>query len=170
MEITGLKLRDAIKRWEIRRDSLKIQFENARYKFEDEAKDSPLDLSDKIVQAESNIVTLQCLQIRYNQQVKVRSDLLQKDISIAEGVKLSGAYDRVTKLWSAQTSSAKHHGVPTRNADYVVAKEMVPLNIQLQQVERYTKLASHIRTLVSHGNNITVLWDDKDLTSALFDA
>lgn len=97
MKVTGYKLREAIKEWELRRDAAQESFDGTLAKFDDEAKESPLVVMETINKCEKIIAHLQTVQVAYN--LSVRVDVLGEQISLAEAVKRVGGVERSELMW-----------------------------------------------------------------------
>lgn len=164
MKVTGNTIRDLVKSWELRKVTLETLFQDALFKFDDETKRSPLEISEEILQAEQKIVQLQVAQAAFNASTYVESRLLGRRLSLTEVVKLVGAYERLAKLWGATVQKKvkasryldSSTSAPVRNTTQVVAKEAIDIKGRSEMIEKYSKLLGHLKGLVSEGNNMVV--------------
>lgn len=97
MKVTGHKLREAIKEWELRRDAAVELFDGSLAKFDDETKETPDEVMNNITSAEKAIARLQTVQIAYNLSISV--DLGDEKVSLAEAVKRIGGAERTERMW-----------------------------------------------------------------------
>ncbi len=66
MKVTGIQIREAIKRWTLRRDASAGQFSESLWQFsEDKNTTTPVDLMKTFQEAEAAIARLQLAQTRY---------------------------------------------------------------------------------------------------------
>lgn len=76
MQVNGYQVREALKRWNLRRDTLSKQIEGAAWAFPGETKEPAVfgNVLDRLVEAEGAVATLEDLQQSYNQKVAVALD------------------------------------------------------------------------------------------------
>jgi len=97
MKVTGQQLIAAIKEWSHVRDMATAEFSMSNHRFPGDQKDSPAEVSARIVTAEGNVAKLQAAQGAFNQRIKVTVD--GETLSLAEAIKRIGGVSRVEKLW-----------------------------------------------------------------------
>ena len=102
MNTNGFLLREAIRRWELRRDTFIKAFPTTLYKFENESKANPEETAKAFLDAETAIAKLQCSQSRYN--LKVVVNVFDEKITLCEAVKRLGGAGRIEKLWREAVS------------------------------------------------------------------
>jgi hypothetical protein len=99
MKVTGYEIREAIRRWEIRRDTAASQFDDSLWRFKDEDRPSSDDAMRAFAEAEAAIARLQAAQVRYNLSIELAA--LNESMSLAEAVKRLGGVARAEKMWRA---------------------------------------------------------------------
>lgn len=97
MKITGYKLREALKEWELRRDGAIEAFDGSLTKFADETKETPNEIASTIVNCDKAIARLQTVQAAYNLTVSLEVE--GEKISLCEAVKRVGGAERIEKTW-----------------------------------------------------------------------
>lgn len=97
MKVTGYKIREAISRNKLRRETASSQFPDSLHAFPGEHKPSPIEIVEAVLGAEMRIARLQVLQDQYNTQVSVQ--LSSSTVTLAYVIKLAGGLERVEKLW-----------------------------------------------------------------------
>jgi hypothetical protein len=104
MKVTGYTLRDAISRWELRRDAAAKEWHQSLFAFKGETKEPEKHL-DAWWEAEQNITILQAAQAEYNITVYLENDT--KDM-LAKAIKMVGsATRRVAMLKEAGPEDAQ---------------------------------------------------------------
>lgn len=148
-------LKDALKRWELRRDRLRKLFDNSLLKFNDEEKTMPTVIGAEYVQTESSIVRLQLVQAMYNLTVKLKLTE-EREISLCEAIKSLGAQRRTAAMWLAASNRLTNpidmtYGFDNqfiREEGKVVAKPTMSdddaLNLSMQADQQTTVLKSAI--------------------------
>jgi len=101
VEVTGYKLRAALKKAEIIKDSLYQRFPHSLFAFEGETGEEkePRKIADQIKKIENKIAKIQTAQSKYNMEVNVLVD--EKLISLMEAIKSLGGAGRLEKLWKS---------------------------------------------------------------------
>lgn len=99
MKVTGYKLREALRRWTLRRDAALSQFEGSLHKFASDTKATPVEVAARISVAEGRIAALQLAQALYNQRVSVTIN--GRDVLLLAAVKAIGPLTRSEKRWRA---------------------------------------------------------------------
>jgi len=163
MEVTGHQLREAISVWELMRDASKQSFGNSIFKFEDEDKDSPLQLSDEYQEAEENIASLQAAQVEYNLNLEVSIDE-GEPISLCHAIKLIGAVQRMSSLWNVSLDSAPslslYSSPNVREKDSKYAVLTISADDVLEEKIKISKRLSVLRAAVAAMNNtkMDIIW------------
>jgi hypothetical protein len=173
MKINGYKLRESLKRWQTRRDTVSSQFNGSLKKFEGDDKLTPGDVMDRFLQAEAEISKLQTEQMRYNLEVKVSVPTLaggQKTITLAEAIKCVGGLGRAEKMWrSASTEVTDRFGYrdeDTREADKVYARRTISLEEAGKLSTDVGRVAGAFREAIASGNAFEI---ESDLPQSSFD-
>lgn len=97
MQIDGYALREAIKQWDLRKGAAEEAFKSSLFKFKGEEKDTPQQVVDSFLQAETAISKLQVAQMRYNLSVAV--EVGGEKMTLAEAIKRVGGAGRAEKMW-----------------------------------------------------------------------
>jgi len=171
MEVTGIQLREAIKRWALRRDTSNTHFSESLFQFESEAEEigNPNDLMASLEKAELAIATLQVAQTNYNLQtgVTVRGDSL----SLCDAVKRIGGAGRMEKMWrSAATNKGRDkysYRESTRDKDKEYMKRTVSVQDCMKRATEAGKYAGSLRDAIAVGN--TGKLEIEGLDPALFE-
>jgi hypothetical protein len=172
MEVTGYKIREALKTWTLRKTATEQAFPDSLHKFEGDTKESPLALSEVLLQAELSIVRLQAAQMQYNLAVRVEIDKYGIT-TLAEAIKFAGAADRLEKLWRAvnvtSTKRSMYDSSPelVRDPTQVRAVATIAASDVLKQTTAASKRASAVRAAIASGNATKV--NIEDLVPALFE-
>jgi hypothetical protein len=153
MKVTGFLLREAIRRWELRRDTAAKQFDEVLTKFPGEEKQSPSVIAEAFSKAEASIASLQAAQNRYNLFVLV--DVFETKMTLCEAVKRVGGAGRLDKMWrTAVTGKKDPYGRDntTRQADTVYAVRVVSPEDAMKRADKAAALAGAFRAAIAKGN------------------
>ena len=155
MMVTGYRLREAIKSWELRRNTAVKQFEQARWVFEGEENPSLEELASAARQAESAIAILQTAQASYNLSITIT--VADEPMTLCQAVKLVGGAGRIEKLWrsaAAGEDSRYAYGVNrmVRQRDQEMAKPAVTPLEAISKTDAAAKYANALRSAVALGN------------------
>ena len=170
MQVTGYKLKEALKLKAIELQAVQSLFDESLYKFEGEEKLSPEEVVDKIKTLEDQIAKLQTAQSYYNLQVIV--EVNGKKGFLETAIKLVGGAGRVSKMW--RTASAgrtrdrwDRSNIITRRTDEVMAEPTVNKITALEKAKEAEKFASALRSAIAVGNTniVDVDWIDEKLFS-----
>lgn len=152
--VNGFLLREAIRRWELRRDTAATQFESSVSKFEDEEKASPDELAKEFVTAETAIGKLQAIQTAYNLYVTIAVG--DTRMTLCEAVKRLGGAGRLDKMWRVLCGEKKDkydlRNEMTRRADEVRAVRVVSVREAMSRASAAAKFASTLRAAIAKGN------------------
>jgi hypothetical protein len=170
MRITGYKIREALKQWQLRRDSVETQFSGALFAFEDEQKAHPDEVAESILTAETAIATLQTYQTQYNMGVHVDVEGLGR-VPLLTCIKRVGGLGRLEKKWRAASSAKEdRYGLnepDTRDPTRLVAKRVVSFDDARKRTEALVKRLGALREAISVGN--AQLFEIQNLDAALFE-
>jgi hypothetical protein len=154
MKITGYIQREAIKNWELRKNTACKQFQESQWLFEGDAKVSLQALAEAYLQAEQTIARLQTLQAQYNLAVPV--EVLGQAMTLCQAVKLVGGAGRLEKMWRDVAGvSRQQYGygqMMVRQKDQEFAKRAVDPAEAVERTTTAARLASGLRNAIALGN------------------
>lgn len=170
MQITGYRLREAIRAHELRATMHQQQFENSLKAFPDEKKESPTSLAEKYSEAERAVARLQTAQARYNLQVEV--EVAGEKMTLCEAVKRVGSAGRLEKFWREAASGGKKDRYSlgredVRNTDEIRAVETISREDAGRLAAKAARFAGALRQAIAVANATSI--DIKDLDSRLFE-
>lgn len=167
MKVNGYKLREALRRWQLRRDTAAGQFPKVLTAFPDDHKPSPVDIAAAVVTAETNIAALQTAQTAYNQRITVEAQ--GHTFSLLGAIKSVGGLGRVEKMWRTASAPPKDRYMSndeTRPADQVVAKRQITYEQAAAYASDIGKQLGALREAIATGNAREL---EVDLDPALFE-
>src|SRR3990167_8019674 len=131
-EVTGYTLREALKRWRIRRDVADKQFKDSLWAFasDEGQKVSSEQISKNYAEADYNLAKLQEIQQEFNRTVAI--DVQGRKMTLALAIKLVGGVGRRESMWrNAATDTGRdrrYYGgrEMSRSTDEEHAKRTVP--------------------------------------------
>lgn len=155
MKVNGFLLQQAIKRWELRRDTASNQFSDTLFKFKDETKASPDSVFKDFVTAEDAIVKLETAQAKYN--LKVIVDLAPgRQMTLTEAVKRLGGAGRGEKMWKTATNPKKDrygYGSPTeRTSNTERATYVLSTSEMMSRADKAAQSTGLLRAAIARGN------------------
>lgn len=154
MKVTGYKLREALRRWQLRRDTAAGQFTKVLTAFPDEKKPSPYDIAEQVLTAELSIANLQSAQSIYNSTVRVTVGAI--DLTLLECIKRVGGLGRVEKMWRTAATVKEDryslHDTRTRKADEVVAERTVTYEVAGKNAAELGQRLGAYREAIAIGN------------------
>jgi hypothetical protein len=169
MKVTGFLLREALRRWELRRDTAASQFESSLMRFPDEDKPAPDSLATAFVDAEHAISCLQVAQARYNLLVTI--EVMGAVMPLCQGVKRLGGAGRLDKLWRSAVGEKKdRYGMRdehTRRADETRAVRVMSIPDAMVRANRAAVFAGALRAAIAKGNGTEIPTSDLLLDPAL---
>ena len=171
MKTNGYQIREAIKRWELRRETASTQFAESLFAFpeERESRETPDDLMNVFLKAEQSIGQLQTAQTRYNLEVKVRSTSF--DMTLCEAVKRIGGAGRAEKMWRTATSDKGRDRYQSRemsrSKDEIYAVRVLSVKETMKRAGDAAVFAGSLRAAIAEGN--TRIIDIEGLDSKLFE-
>lgn len=155
-EITGYQLREALKRWRIRRDVADKQFSDSLWGFEKDEKPSPNEIAGAFAQADQIIAQLQDLQQEFNRNTFV--EVAGKKITLSLAIKLVGGAGRLESMWrkaatDTGTGDARYYGVPqSRKADEEYRSRRIPQKDAIELSDNAAAYASALRAAIAGAN------------------
>jgi len=167
MKVTGYQLKEAIRRWELRRDGAHQQFSDTLWAFAGEDKPAPDTVMKLYTTAEGNIAVLQTAQAEYNLTVQV--DVQGHIVALAGAIKRLGGAQRAEKMWREAVASKRDRYYDrdprTKKADEERAQAVLPLETLLDRAAKAAAFTGALRAAIAEGNSKEV--DIKDLDAAL---
>jgi hypothetical protein len=166
MLLTGYRIREALRRWQLRRDSAEAAFQGSLKVFPDEKGRHPMAISDDAATAELAIARLQATQTRYNMAVTVT--VAGEELTLLECIKRVGGLGRLERMWrKAAIPEVDRYALEMRGVDQVMKMPTVTADEAREQSERYAKILGALREAIAVGNAREVPFLDLDL--ALFE-
>jgi hypothetical protein len=165
MKLMGYQIREALRRWGMKRDMASSQFEGSLKKFDDEDKADPNRVMNDFMLADEKIARLQLAQDIYNLGVtvtiksRVGTDI--KHMSLAQAVKLVGGAGRAEKMWRSAANPSKDR-YSTFNADdvrkegEVRSKPVMAASEMMRRAEEISRYASSLRAAMATGNAVEI--------------
>jgi hypothetical protein len=157
--ITGFALREAIKRFEMLRETASKQWNDSLFIFDgDKDKTLPEELMKNYREAERAVAALQTCQARFNIQVKVK--VLNEEMTLAEAVKLVGGAGRMEKMWKSHATNtgtdrySRSEMARSKDSDY--AKRSISVKDCLKRATEAAKFAGAVRAAIAEGNSTKV--------------
>ncbi len=170
MKVTGYKLREALRRWQLRRDTASTQFAGSLVAFPGDDKPKPDAIAATVLAAETAIARLQAAQTRYNLNVNVTVDGMG-GVPLLFCTKAVGGLARVEKLWRGATGSEKKrsslYDYVTRAKDQEQAVRVVSFDDAAKQAEVHGRKLAALREAIAAGNATELTIEDLD--AALFE-
>jgi hypothetical protein len=169
--VTGYQIREAIRQWELQKETATRQFNESLWVFEGEEKPAPEALHKLIADAEEAIANLQFAQTRYNLEVTIAPQ--GREMTLTDGVKRVGGAGRLEKLWRTVASdtgrSGRSYGLATnmRDKDQVMAKRSISVNDSLVLATKAAAYAGALRAAIAQGNTTAVDADKIGLDTGL---
>jgi len=159
-EINGYQLREALKRWRIRRDVADKQFKEALWGFKDDegGKPTPQAVAEAYEKADFAIAKLQELQQEFNRNTTV--DVGGRRMTLALAIKLVGGAGRMENMWrTAATDSGRDrysYREMTRKADEEHAKRRIKVEDAIGLSDKAANYASQLRSAIAAANARTI--------------
>ncbi len=157
MEVNGHQLRESIKLWGMKLNTVKPQFEDALHAFDDEEKEAPLDIDARIHECEMAIARLQTAQVYYNLHTKVQID--DNEVSLAFAVKAVGGMGRREGRWRQAAEPDRYDPYAyrrnqhlERNPDTEVARRTISHKESLAVASAAARTASKFRAGIAQAN------------------
>lgn len=162
MKATGYEIKEAIRKWELRRDGALHAFEDSLSKFENETKEHPDVLSARFLEAETTIAILQTAQVMYNLNVSVA--VLDYSMTLCQAVKQVGGAGRHEKLWKivavgrkkSKYEIASNPTKVTRSKEEEQAVQVVTPTEAIKRAAKASEWAGALRAAIAEGNSTVV--------------
>lgn len=166
MKVTGYKLREALRRWQLRRDTAAGQFDKSLMAFPGEDKAKPDDIASAVLVAEQAIASLQTTQTRYNVAVTVHAGEFGK-LTLLGCVKRIGGLARVEKMWRGAAGTEKkraslYEALHARDKDQVQAVRTVSYDDASKRAEAIGRQLAALREAIATGNATELAIEDFD--------
>jgi hypothetical protein len=161
MVVTGYALRNAIRRWQLRRDTAAAQFSGSLTKFEGEDKQTPDAVATEFLNAEKAIARLQAAQNEYNGRVKIVVPGMD-NMTICTAVKLVGGAARLEKMWRAVVAPIRERwetsnvSLGTRNKTEERAAWTMSTKDMADRTAKAAALTGALRSGIAEGNSIKI--------------
>jgi hypothetical protein len=170
MQVTGYTLREAIRRQQLRRDTIAAQFSDTLHVFEGEEKQSPDEIATALMKAEKAVAGLQAAQDEYNLHVKVTGKIIG-EMTLCAAVKLVGGTGRLEKMWrTAAAPKQDRYGVErdiVRNKDEVRARSAMNVRDLTDRAAKAASYAGALRAAIAEANSTKI--DIEGLDGGLFE-
>lgn len=170
MNVNGFLLREAIKKWELRRDTAYSQFDDTLHKFPGEEKESPDVVHALFTDAESAIAKLETAQAKYNLKVVVEI-APGHQMTLCEAVKRLGGAARAEKMWKTAANPKKEKysftDTLTRDKDKERAVATLSSKYLIKRANEAAAYTSSLRAAIARGNGTEIPADQLGLDPAL---
>jgi hypothetical protein len=157
MLINGNKIKQTIKIKSMELDTISSMFEDSLNTFEDENKESPYDISNKIEKLEYQISLLQAAQKYYNTIVDVDIDGKKQPLQVV--INFVGGLSRLSKKWRSAAKTEKGRSLYglsdklKRNKEEEIAKRTVSKQEALITFKKIEKQVLKLRNVIAEYNN-----------------
>lgn len=173
MKVTGYQIREAIKRWTLRRDTASKQFNDSLWQFKGEDSDPnfvPSTIAEYFDVADMNIALLETLQQAYN--LRISFEVGGNMMTLSTAVKRVGGAGRLDKMWrSAATSNGTDRWgsrTMTRQQGEIAATRMVATGTALELADKAAAYAGKLRAAIAMANATVV--ETSELTKEKVDS
>jgi len=171
MKVTGIQLREAIKRWELRSATAASQFDGSIWAFDGDETPDPRALADEYRTSQEAVARIQTAQARYNMLVTLDVGGGDSKISLCEAVKRLGGAGRLEKMWRSAAGNTGRDRYSLRenmrSKDNEYAKRRATPAECVALANEASKVASKLRTMIALGNTAEV--EMENLDPALFE-
>lgn len=169
MKTTGYMIREAIKMWELRRDTAAGAYPGSLFAFPEEKKEKPTAIVEQFLTSEKAIAKLHVAQSRYN--LAVTCEVQGEKMTLEEVIKRIGGPARAEKLWrqaaGPKTDRYGYNSDQVRNEGQVVASKTIETKEAMKLASEAAKTAGKFRQAIATGNTREV--EIEDLDPALFE-
>ncbi len=160
MQLTGYRLKEAIKMASLELDAVRSTFDESLFIFAGDEKEDPVGIAKTIEKLEAQVAKLQTAQAEYNLTVTVTvkdTDSKEVDMSLGGAIRLVGGMGRLAKMWRTAARGKirdrwDQQRVETRSKDIDIAQPTVPKRDALDLAKRYERFASALRNAIAVGN------------------
>jgi hypothetical protein len=161
-EVNGYQLREALKRWKVRKDVADKQFKDCLYGFKDDeaGKPTPQAVAENYQKADFAIAKIQELQQAFNAQTQIEVGGKRMTLSLA--IKLVGGAGRLENMWrSAATDTGREtrYGYDrqmSRKADEEYARRRVKVEEAIKHSDQAAQYAASLRSAIATANSKTI--------------
>ena len=157
MKVNGYRLREALRRHQLIRETAAAQFTPSLIVFPGEKKQSPFDIAGAVERAELAIAAIQTAQSQYNASVPLLIGGEARSLTYA--IKRLGALQRVEKLWRVAATGKKDKYAHYRSdspdrkkADEVIAERAVSPEEAMMAAEIVAKELGALREAIATAN------------------
>lgn len=165
MQINGYVLREAIKRWELRRNTAEKLFGQSLWRFDGDEKADVMTTAKQYEDADLNVAVLQTAQVRLNEKVdasvKVKGKIVA--MTLGEAVKRVGGAGRIEKMWRNVTTDKQDRydrgEERSRDKDQIQAKRTVSQSVALEKATEAATYAGALRASIAEANSRNIELD-----------
>ena len=169
MKVSGYKLREAIKQYELRRDTSAAMFEDTLKKFPNEEKASPQTVVVAYQEAEIAVAKLMTAQMVYNLAISV--DVLGEKMTLAEAIKRVGGAGRLEKMWRSAASGKRkdryYSETDTLDLNQIRAVTTIDSTVAVELATKAGRVSGAFRAVIATANAQEV--EIEGLSPALFE-
>lgn len=172
MKVTGYKLREGLRAWQLRRETAAVQFPDTLKVFPGEDKPTPESIVAQVEKAERAIAIIQSEQTTYNTNVVITVD--GERMSLLHAIKLVGGLGRVEKLWRVAATGKRDKYAHYRSddpgrikADEILAKRAISPEDAAKRVGALATEIGRLREAIAVGNATVI--EIENLDAALFE-
>lgn len=171
MELTGHRIKNTIKAWELKREALQKRFNEVIYTFPSNGdpsvetkQESLLEVSTKLNEVEAAIAKLQEIQSVYNMSVDIKHSENSK-FTLCEAIKRIGGAVRMEKLWKkiVAEKEEKSYYSPresnVRNKDAIYARLSITDEEAMEKALFFTNLSSVLKSAIAEANTVKIEMD-----------
>lgn len=169
LKVTGYKIREALRRWNLKRDVAYRSFKDCLKRFPDEVKPNPEDVMQEFKKIDHTIALLQVAQDSYNLAIKI--DYCGNTVSLSLGVKLIGGAGRVDGMWREVVAPKEDkYGTrdDVRSAGDVRVVSNILREVAVKLSEASSQYAAQLRNAVAAANAKEVEIDVEGLEAEAF--
>lgn len=168
MKVTGYALREALRKWQLKRETAAGQFADTLFEFPTARgkKPKPHEIAEKVDRAERAIAALQTAQALYNASVWVTLPFYGESVQLTRAIKLIGALGRVEKLWRIAATGKRDKYASFRSDDpkrlkegEMLAEPTITPEEAAKSVEGYASQLGAIRQVVAVANATEITID-----------
>ncbi len=173
MKVNGYQLKEAIKRWEARKEPLLREFRNSFFRKASQTGRMPSEIEKDILKTENSICALQEAQAKYNLQITVSYFLFGEEqrMTLMSAVKMIGGVGRMEGLWKAESSKEEdpydsqrlHYGAT--NAQYEWPKRTMLIKDIVETAANKNAQLTALRAGIAEANSKEL---NLDIDSSLF--
>lgn len=164
MQVNGYMLREAIKRWELRRSTSEKLFSQSLWRFEGDEKADIMAMAKQYEDADVAVAVLQTAQVRLNEKVEAPVKVKGKIVAmtLGEAVKRVGGAGRIEKMWRNVTTDKQDRydrEERSRDKDQIQAKRTVSQSVALEKATEAATYAGALRATIAEANSRNIELD-----------